>query len=174
MIPKVRNCGDFEVEPFEKYFSRWPRELCNFPRYVIEHWVYRHNLQFLDMWAPLRPELWTFSLQEMTNEEIMSVQHLDGELEHYDSVGRKLLGTTDPHQKLAQYMSMNGTYPVPIIVALNAEGIQHPKGREGELMKTPLQLIEGHRRLGLLREMNRRSWPTLKSKHEVWTLSFGV
>lgn len=174
MIPKVKRYGDIEVEPFEDYVSRWPKELCNFPVSVIEDWVYLHNPQFIGMWAPLRPELWTFSLREMSNEEIMSIQHLDGELEHYDYVGNKLLGTTDPYQRLAQYMGKNGTYPVSIIVAVNAEGIQHPKGRAGELMKTPLQLIEGHRRLGLLREMNRREWPALRPTHDVWALSFST
>lgn len=172
VIPKVRPNGDFDVETFEQYVSRWPSDLPNFPRAVIKDWVYRHNPQFIDLWTPLLPELWAFSLQEMTNEEIMSIQHLDGELEHYDYVGRRILGTTAGNQYLAQYMAENGTYPAPIIVAANAEGIQHPKGRVGELMKTPLQLVEGHRRLGLLREMNRRNWPTLKAKHEVWILHF--
>lgn len=172
IIPKVKNYGNTDPETFEEYVSRWPSNLFNFPLGVIEDWAYRHNPQFIDMWVPLRPELWTFSLQEMANEKIMSIQHLEGELEHYDHVANKLLGTTDRYQRLAQYMGEKGTCPVPIIVAVNAEGVQHPKSRTGELMRTPLQLIEGHCRLGFLREMNRRGWPTLKANHDVWILSF--
>lgn len=171
MVPEVSDYDSADREPIEAYLKRWPQELRNFPENVIEQWVHRHNPQFLDEWSSLNIHEWKFECREMTTEEILGIQHLDGELEHWDYVGLKLMPTKDKYQWLSLKMEEQGTFPEPIIVAENAGAVLHPRGREGEYMKAPFQLIEGHRRLGLLRAMHAKKVPSLKARHCVWVVS---
>ena len=171
MIPKVKDYDSPEREELDDYLKRWPQEYCNFPENVIENWVHRHNPQFISDWSDYNISSWVFELRSMSVEEIMKIEHLDGELDHWDYVGDTYINSNDPYQYLANYMRNNGTFPEPIIIAENANGIRHPKGLDGEFMKTPYQLIEGHRRLGFLRAMVRLNMATLKDNHEVWVIS---
>jgi len=50
IVPEVKESGGSGTEAFEEYFSRWPRELGNFPRDVVENWVYRHWRDFRRHW----------------------------------------------------------------------------------------------------------------------------
>lgn len=172
MIPVVKRYDSPERESIDSYIARWPKQFSNIPPCVIENWIHRHNPQFINDWPALNPSSWRFNLREMSSSQIMAIQHLDGELEHWDYIGNKFLETKDENQYLARYMAKHGTFPCPIIVAVNAQGVLHPKSRPGEFMKTPMQLIEGHRRLGFLREMIRRNWPYLTPFHKVWEMSF--
>ena len=51
-------------------------------------------------------------------------------------------------------MLANGTFPVPIVVAVNFPEVVHPRGNGVEKMAKPLQLLEGERRLGFLHAMD--------------------
>jgi hypothetical protein len=174
MIPVVVNYDTHDKESIESYLARWPSKFANIPNNVIEQWIHRHNPQFIEEWVGLSPEKWKFELVEMSNEEIYSIQHLDGELKHWDYVGDKILFSDDRYQWLAIYIRENGTFPEPIICAVNAGHIHHPRGRKDEMMMEPYQLIEGHRRIGLIRAMIRKSVATLKSHHKVWLLDFSA
>lgn len=70
-------------------------------------------------------------------------------------------------------MIEKGSFPQPIIIARGAESLIHPKGANFNDHMTDNQLIEGHRRLGLLRAMI-LSQLKLKSKHRVWVMKFNI
>jgi len=42
-IPKRQDPGDFILESFESYYSRWPEELQHIPEDIARSWAYHHN-----------------------------------------------------------------------------------------------------------------------------------
>ncbi|MDF1641549.1 hypothetical protein [Thalassolituus oleivorans] len=172
-VPLVEKDDDENKESFSEYLDKWPEELSNFPEEVIEDWVYRHNEFFIKDWSGYNLENWQFELVEFTNKDLLSVQHLPGEIEKCDHTGENIIKTlgSSLENELGRYICDNGTFPVPIIVALNAIEILHPKSFEDEYMATPYQLIEGHRRLGTIRAMLRNGNYDVADLHEVWLIS---
>lgn len=172
-IPTVHHIDDFSVESFKSYFARWPKRLGNIPKDVVEQWVYRHNESFLEMWSSFKPERWSFRRTKLTTKQFLEISHLPGEVNHYESVGIRCINQTPATEYVANYMLKNGTFPKPIIVATAATHLIHPRGKQFNEYMTMNQLIEGHRRLGLLRAMclaNKR----LKLKHDIWIMRFNV
>ena len=173
MIP-IKVNPDFEPEEtLESYLEMWPDKLDNIPKCVIEQWCYRHNEIFIESWEKYHPENWTFELVDFVNNEIMQIDHLDGELDHYDYVGEKFISQPSTRGFLANYMLENGTFPQPIIVAVDGGNIEHPRSHPGEHMKEPYHLIEGHNRLGILRTMIRKKIETSQS-HKIWLMRFNA
>lgn len=168
IVPEVRGYGDLEVESFNDYVARWPRELANFPECVIRNWVYRHWSDFKNLWMNRSIQNFAFSEREFSNAESMQVSHVGKWLETLDHWGDELFSKQLRQETwLARYMLANGTTPAPIIVATGAEGLEHPRG--GPMQA--IQLIEGHMRLAYLRGMIRHAHPPLKPSHAVWHLS---
>ena len=169
--PPVRDYDSFEREPISEYLRRWPGELRNFPECVIENWVHRHWNDFEQFWVPLDLEAWTFSQRSLNNDEIMKLGHFDDWFETLDHWGDELF-TNKIRQStwLGRYMLTNGAIPAPLIVAVNAVGVLHPRGRKGETMKLPTHLLEGHMRLAYLRGLIRHGHPALQEKHSIWEL----
>jgi hypothetical protein len=173
MIP-VKECPDFEPEEsLESYLEKWPEQLDNIPECVIDQWCYRHNDIFIKSWSGYKPENWDFELVKLDCNQIFEIEHLDGELDHYDYVGDEFIKHPYKRDFVANYMLEHGTFPQPIIVAVDAGELEHPKSLPGECMKEPYQLIEGHRRLGLLRAMINSGVATAKS-HKVWLMKFNT
>ena len=171
MYPPVVGYGDFEVESFDSYFSKWPKSLSNIPIGVVQDWIYRHWRDFSSYWLDLKPHQWSFELTQLTTEKIHSIDHIstwinDLDVEEVEYVN----GFQRGRGKLAQYMLSNGIFPVPIIVAKNAGHIVHPRSN-GEMMKAPFQLIEGHSRLACIRGMINANHPKLQQLHDVWLVT---
>jgi hypothetical protein len=147
--------------------------LNHFPEEVIEDWIYRHNPQFLTDWASYNLEEWEFELVEFTSDKVLEISHLEGEIQEWESKGGRILERLDtPFElKLARVMVKCGTYPVPIIIAFEADQVSHPRGNEHECMATPYQLLEGHKRLGIFRAMSKNESYELLDKHKVWLVT---
>lgn len=172
MIP-IKHTPDFEPEEsFETYLKKWPKNLSNIPSSIIEQWCYRHNEVFVKSWQSYSPEKWSFRLETFSNKEILKIEHLDGELENWEATGINLLKKHHASNWLCNYMLTNGTFPEPIIVAMDGGKLKHPKSLPGEFMKEPYQLIEGHRRLGILRAMLHNEELKVMELHKVWLLMF--
>ena len=168
MYPKVSGYGNHDTESFDSYFSRWPNALTSIPKEVVEDWIYRHWSCFEDDWIDLAPHTWSFNRATFTNEEIMSIRHIGTWIEDLDLEGAEYVTDMPRGQtSLATFMKKHGTFPVPIIVAKDATHVVHPRSG-GEFMKGPLQLIEGHCRLGCIRGMISSGYPTLQKSHQVW------
>lgn len=166
-VPAVKGYGDFETEPFDVYYTRWPAEFSNFPKCVVENWVYRHWKDFKDLWLDRSIEDFVFELTEFDNAQIMEISHFGNWLETMDYWGDELFRNKLRQSTwLAIYMLANGTTPTPIIIAPNASGLEHPKG----VSMQKLQLIEGHMRLSYLRGMIKHNHAALKASHVVWCL----
>lgn len=173
IVPEVYKDEYDNKESFEEFLECWPFGLNNFPEEVIEDWVYRHNEDFLRDWSNYNLDEWEFESADFSIGDILSIGHLEGEMEKCDNSGVNILNSLGSYMEheLAPYMSEHGTYPVPIIVAENAFEVQHPKSYPNEYMATPYQIIEGHRRLGVLRTMIERRVPEVADTHRVWIIS---
>jgi len=167
IVPEVKESGSSGTEAFEEYFARWPRELGNFPRDVVENWVYRHWRDFRRHWIDRDLMRFAFRLVELPNSKVMEIGHIKDWMQTLDYWGDELF--RDESRKatwLAKSMLDCGTPPAPIIVATQASGMYHPMG-------APMhgtQLIEGHLRLAYLRGMIRHNHSSLRDRHEVWAL----
>lgn len=161
---KVRGYGDHDSESFDDYISRWPAELDNFPHEVVKDWVWRHWQDFSNLWLHRDIGAFTFERKRYSRETILGI----GRFDSWDDLAARFL---DPHDDLdiplGHYMTTHGTFPVPIIVAANCEGLTHPRG----LTMRSHQLIEGHRRLGMLRGLIALEHPSLQEHHVVWELT---
>jgi len=165
--PEVIGYGDWNVESFDDYFARWPEELSNFPRDVVENWVHRHWQDFSMHWGDWPLGEFRFQLESMSNEDIMEIDHVGDWLSTLDYWGDELFRNALRQSTfLAKFMLEHGTTPAPIIVCKNTEGVEHP----GTGQMKALQLIEGHMRLAYLRGLNRHRHPSLKDEHQVWLL----
>lgn len=173
MIP-IKYNPDFEPEEtFESYLNKWPKVLSNIPVSIIEQWCYRHNEEFIKSWLSYNPEKWSFKLETFSKEDILKIDHLDGELKKWEDIGNRLIKQSNTRLFLTNYMLNYGTFPEPIIVATDGGMLTHPKSLPGETMKEPYQLIEGHRRLGILRAMYSNEIK-MQEFHQVWLLMFNT
>jgi hypothetical protein len=170
MYPSVYRYGDMEMESFDSYYSKWPPELADIPKAVVEDWIYRHWSDFEDRWIPLEPHKWAYQLSTFTNDDILAIDHVLTWIPELDAEGIEFVtGAPRSQGRLGQFMLANGTFPMPIMVAQDAGHIVCPRSG-GAYMKAPLQLVEGHTRLACLRGMINSRHPNLKSEHPVWVV----
>jgi hypothetical protein len=66
---------------------------------------------------------------------------------------------------LATYMNTHGTWPTPILLFDNYDGVLSPRQHD-DAPGIPYHLLEGHRRLGFFAALKNRGG--LRSTHEVW------
>ena len=171
MLPKPKNWGSFEVEPFESYLHRLPDQYRYIHQAVIKDWVYRHWREF-QQWLPLHPLSWHYEIVEMTNDEVMMISHTDDWPQRLRYWGDDLLdGSQRCETWLGRHMLEKGTTSVPMIVLKSAGIWIHPRSHNKHYMVEPYQIVEGHMRLAYLQSMIRRSHPTLSCKHEVLVCS---
>ncbi len=172
-VPVVKNVTPFKLETFKSYYARWPKGLRNIPKNVVEEWVYRHNETFLEMWSHMKPEKWSFRRKRLSTNQCLDITHIPKEIQHYEDVGFRYIRHVHDRDFVADFMLEKGSFPQPIIIARGATSLIHPKGAHLNDHMTDNQLIEGHRRLGLLRAMA-LSKRKLKSKHKVWVMRFNT
>lgn len=167
IVPKVNGYGGAGIESFEEYYARWPQELRNFPRDVVENWVYRHWQDFGRHWLSRDLECFEFRLVELSNSKVMEIGHIRDWVQTLDYWGDELFrDETRRGTWLARSTLDLGTPPAPIIVAFDASGLYHPVGAPMHA----IQLIEGHLRLAYLRGMIRHNHPSLREAHDVWAV----
>ncbi|MGN7838496.1 hypothetical protein [Stenotrophomonas sp. 22385] len=161
---RVRGYGNLESESFESYLDRWPKQLRQFPEDVIREWVWRHWGDFEVLWADRGLEHFQFKLCSYSNADILGI----GRFDSWDDLAYRSLDPLDPLDFwVGRYMISHGTFPAPIIVATNSAGLIHPRG----LPMPPSLLIEGHKRLGMLRGLLSLEYPSVQAKHQVWELT---
>ena len=166
--PAVRKYGDIDSEDFEAYYARWPRELGAIPEAIVKDWIYRHWSDFREHWIRLAPHTWHYESVTIPSSEILAIDHIGTWIPELDAEGVEYVSDAPRSRtRMAQYMLKNGTFPVPILVARNAGHVVHPRSAK-ELMKEPLQLIEGHCRLACIRGMINAKHPQLAAEHSVW------
>ncbi len=166
-VPKPKNYGSHDVESFDEYQKRLPGEFKAVPKVIVESWIYRHWREFQE-WLPLRPLEWKYTLVSMPSAEIMRISHVSdwpGTLQFWGD--DLFVGSCRKDTWLGKFMLGHGTTPLPMIVAIDAGHVGHPRER-GLPMKTPYQIIEGHMRLAYLQSMIRRKHETLASTHDVF------
>ncbi|MBD0785806.1 hypothetical protein HUO09_05595 [Vibrio sp. Y2-5] len=169
-IPKRNDPSDFECEPFEDYFARFPQELNHIPEDVVKNWMWYHNEQVVEFSQLYDFTKWKFSLEDFDNDKIMEIQHFEYDLKLLDGKGQEFLkGCLNEHDT-AKFMFENGTSPCPMIVTKDAGNHIHHQREEGNLMLEPYHLIEGNRRLAYLRAMIGKPFPRLKESHKVWVV----
>lgn len=155
IAPRI-GINELEKEPFPDWYARVRHLIPHVPSNVAEHWIHRHwghsPYEFLPL-AQLRFEQQTWTLKQLADIEFGWRWTFD------------LARLDRPHVRrttLAQMMMAGGTWPQPIIVLDNVNGLRDgdnkPMGR--------LHLVEGHLRLTYLRclEHKRQALP----QHEVW------
>jgi len=168
--PPVEGYGDHEVESFDSYFEKWPKDSV-IPKDIVEQLVYRHWSDFEEDWIPLDPHGWEYELRTFTNGEILQVDHIGDWVQRFDAEGKEYVeGKPRSETWLAKHMLSEGTFPAPIIVAEDCGHIRHPKGWDTDYFKEPYQLIEGHCRMGCIRGMINSSHKKLKNEHQVWVV----
>lgn len=120
---------------------------------------------------------WEFKYTKLTNEEILTIRHYQyDELRLFPKAYNwiRMKGQRGP--SFYDWMMENGTFPRPIIVAHNAGDYKHPilehrYGKGIDKMFTPYHLLEGNRRLALLRAMIEQKQCNLKELHSVWLVT---
>lgn len=150
-----------EDEKFKEYFQRIHKLLPNWPEEVVKEWLYRHNNQIEDYFY-LGFHNFKFSLERWENEKI--VEAINSHKMDYviDPLGLQILDK--PYSFLQKYIHKNGTWPSPIIVLKTEdEMILGSK----ELLGKPYHLLEGHLRLGYIRNLYKNN-KKLKKEHLVY------
>lgn len=166
-IPKPIGHGTFEEEPFSAYRARLPLEFNQVPDPVIESWIHRHWCDF-QSWLVLEPLAWKYSLVALSADEILKIGHVDDWPNTLKYWGDELLnGGFRKSTWLGAYMLEHGTTPTPMVVAVGAGAIEHPR-EPGFLMREPYQIIEGHMRLAYLQALIRRQHHSVRCFHEVY------
>mgnify|MGYP006865036200 CR=1 FL=1 len=175
-VPPVEGYGDFDIEPFESYEVKWTsNDISGFPSCLVENWVYRHWQEFSCYWLPAGALEWRYELCTFSNKMIGEVCTFPQMMETMKYWGEELFCNRIRKETwLATFMLENGTSPAPILVFEDGEGLIHPRGRAGEKMCAPYQLIEGHMRTAYLWGMQRNSHPALKSEHQVWLAKYAT
>ena len=166
---------------FDSFLDSIPKEYSHFPNDVLEQWIYEHGKGDGDVIKALnnlcRCHEWTFKCTKFTNEEILTIRHYPyDEKRLFPKANNwiRMKGQIGP--SFYHWMMENGTFPRPIIVAHNANDHKHPilKHRYGEdidKMFAPYHLLEGNRRLALLRAMIEQMHCNLKEQHSIWLVT---
>ncbi len=150
-------------EPFNRWHERVREDIPHVPACVAEQWLYRHERYTPYTWLPvsrLRFELQTWELARILKLGINLTDSTPAILSD-----KEVVGCADNGTWVSQYMLAHGTWPVPIIVLDNAQGIKPPND---ELIAR-WHLIEGHRRTDCLVDLAKKG--LAKDSHQVWVLT---
>lgn len=157
--------GGWKVESFQDYEPRARALLPNFPRDVLEDWVFRHYGDAVSDygWIGLRGVRFEKCLWR--TERILN------EVRSWPGDDRTSGWTTQFRERvqfqksdLGAYMLQHGTWPFPILVLDNSGSVKRP---DGLALASPLHLMEGHHRYGYLRAMHDDGRWTPKEQHPV-------
>ncbi|MCP4020866.1 MAG: hypothetical protein GY729_03405 [Desulfobacteraceae bacterium] len=158
-------------ESFGKVYPRLQSALPNFPKNVIEQWVFRHFDSFIDKnwWIGL--EGLSFNLESWSNEDIFNkVNSLKMDMvDHWGDrfcnrlMNKRLIGWLDDF-----YMNKK-KWPHPIIILKNKKGIADPDGKQ---LSQPYHLLEGHMRLAYFRAFIKKKISPKYGCQDIWIVEF--
>jgi len=150
----------YDVEPFSEWWPRVREKLPHVPENVAEQWVHQNFNDTPYAFLPLdrlRFELQPWSADQLDAVRFGSSWGNQPDLEKLDHAEKR----NDP---LACMMIEAGTWPAPVLVLDNHDGLNDLRG---EAMSR-WHLIEGHARLTYLRCLLRRG--TANPRHDVWVV----
>ncbi|MAX24619.1 MAG: hypothetical protein CMJ19_08960 [Phycisphaeraceae bacterium] len=162
--------GDtLEYEPWPSYWERIRKLIPNFPPEACKQWLWQHysctteydwlNLRTLDF----RREEWP---TQLIFEKVREWPDTDGGLL---TIWSNYIRTSPDAKsnQLANYMTYNGTWPLPPLIIENPKGITRP---DGYPLGEPFHLMEGHHRLGFLHGLA-KSQTVLQEKHSLFIIT---
>jgi len=152
-------------EDVDAYVWRMKRgPLSNWPEELLREWLHRHadNMEdyaFLDF-TKLRFTLETWPLERLPSREAFRDERF---CDSFQNVEER--AADNPNDWLAHYMLKEGTWNTPIVLFDN----RYAGGAVGEPeLKSPLHLLEGHRRLSFLQGLKRLN--KAREQHQVWVV----
>ena len=157
----------YTKEPFDEVLPRLQKQLPNFPKCVLEQWVYRHFNDFCNDYWWLGFDGFEFELEFWSSEKIYS-EVKSNILDTQDFWGDELFVRKNKLRLttwLAQYFAENKTWPTPIIVLKNNLSLTRPNG---QALAEPFHLLEGHMRLAYLRGAFRNKIEGMPKEHPIW------
>ena len=147
-----QNEDGWVVEETAHYLARMQATvLPNWPAEVLNEWLYRHHNQIGD-YAFLEFASFTFTREVWPLARIPGREAYadEGTFECFYNIEYRL---QNPHDWLAHFMFHQGTWNTPVILLDNGAGLYaYP---DGDALKQPNQLLEGHRRLAFLNDLCR-------------------
>ncbi|WP_374539250.1 hypothetical protein [Chitinimonas taiwanensis] len=158
--PTLDDLGDLTESPSE-YASRVQRLLPNFPEQVLIQWFLEHD-GVIDEHAGLDYQNLRFKLAQFGPEELGLPCLAEHEIitqyrDHF------LRGVHSPQMnRLANYMRVNRTWPVPPLIFDNPDG--RFVASWGLKYSRPFDLLEGHHRMALLYAFGLHT----EGSHSVW------
>ena len=158
-------CKSIEGETEQEYVIRIRRKLPNWPEEVVIEWLFRHQ-GFLEPYSSLDWKRFRFTLLNLTTIEIPGCEVFMDET-ICNSGYKDFLNYAKEGEWLATYMLNNGTWNTPIILLSNPNADLTDRWKDS--LKSPLHLLEGHRRLSyftMLRQLHKA-----KDSHYVWLVS---
>lgn len=158
-----RNVSDWVVEDPNLYAERMQASfLPNWPKEVLIDWLYQHA-RCLDRYAHLKFERFKFERQRWTLSRIPGREAFDdpGFCDAFENIEERAKSSFD---WLAKYMIANGTWNAPIILLDNPNSSFRSLTERG--IRSPLHLLEGHRRLSFLNGLRRLNMAL--PEHDVW------
>ena len=139
--------------------------LPNLPTNVLSQWLYRHrehalysSLGYENLLFEEHPEEWY--TEDVPLETCGAFEAIQSYAAWYDQHVE-----TMNYEWLCKYMTEHGTWPEPIIMLDNRDGIRL-EAEAGSEAGRPYHLLEGHRRLGFFLALKRRH--ALAATHKVW------
>ncbi len=161
-IGHLRPTGDgFRREPFERWFARVQSNIQHVPKCVAEQWLHRHWGYSPYHWLPIADL--RFQRQAWGHDAILRIG--EGEEPRWSPCWPEQLGvvgSTWAEMWLGKHMVAHGTWPVPIIVLDNVDGLKCPFGEP----LARIHLIEGHMRSAFIHHLIKTG--KAKVDHDVW------
>lgn len=147
-------------QPFNEFFDNATILLPNFPRDVLDQWVYEAFDCFVSLIVKgIEVDRFSFLEEKWELDRVLKINDPDN---FYESgAGPKI--NTFPVNRLMKYMNQNGTWPKPIIVF---DTCNSSFDNKYEYISSH-HLLEGHCRLVYLQRMCDAKLPVCP-KHSVW------
>ena len=140
--------------------------LPDWPEEVLIEWLHRHA-DDIDEYAFLDIKTFLFSREMWPLARLPGGEAFDddGFCEAFSDVEER--AQTNPNDWLALYMCDHGTWNTPIVLLDNHKGgLFFPD--DGRPLRSPLHLLEGHRRLSFLNGLRQRGKAV--AEHAVWVV----
>ena len=150
------------TETAASYVARMQSTLLpDWPSEVLEEWLFRHESSLTD-YRYIGYERMIFTRENWTLEQVPGSEVFRDPtlLDCFSDLRRR--AAINKYDWLAHYMIQNGTWNTPIIL------FKHTSESEFANLRSPLHLLEGHRRLSFLNTL--RDEGQAKADHDVFVV----
>lgn len=157
------------VECASDYVARMRAILPTWPEVLIVEWLLRHA-GHIEKYAFLNFEAFTFRRERWPLARVPGREAFH-DPDFYDNFSQDFEDRArEPYDWLAQYMAEHGTWNTPILLLNNSDCLHvFP---DGEPLRAPFHLLEGHRRLSFLNAL--RLTGRAAPEHDVWIVTAPV